>query len=130
MERKLVDLDAILSRVDPWEFYIKVDGLARPVRRLTLADLAELQRFGSMGKDEAARFLAGLFEEQHRPDVSQWDTERAAAVVATIVEFYADDIKKKFTGTREAIRRQLGGLAEDFIRAETGQPPRGGNGGT
>lgn len=107
-----IDLDRLYQTVEPWSLVIAIDGKDRAVRRLSNADMAALCRAGGMTPAEGEAFIAGLFEEADRPDVSSWDQVKAGMTIAAIVAYYEEAVfRKKCQSTKEVTRAAIEGRA-------------------
>lgn len=90
------DIDKLSACLPAWDLVIIIDGIKRPIRPLTLADLASLN---STTDPDA---LANLFEEP-KPDLNNLTVDRATVLMAVIVGFIQTRAKKNLpalmTGT-------------------------------
>lgn len=105
-----LNLDEIYERLEPWELVLTIDGVERPVRRLTNVDLERLRLFGQMKPEESVPFVAGLFEGE-APDVKQWDDARATLVLSAVLAYYREQVKKKAEQAAAAVSEQIAAAA-------------------
>lgn len=98
------DIDAARMTLAPWDFLLKVGGVAYRVRELTLQEFNDLAARGrSQTPEEDVATLQALFVGDPQPDVRAWDADRRDEAYAAIGAYLNAYLEKK----RERIRRQV-----------------------
>lgn len=104
----LFDLDAARSGYEPWDLSIQIDGVAHPVREITVEEFARMKagEFAPGSPAEADLFVS-LFPQTPAATVKGWDPFLRDEVSNAISAYLAAHLEKK----RQTIRATVAAAA-------------------
>ncbi len=100
-----IDLNDVAPAV-PWNLRITIDGVKYSIRPWTLADTQRVSTLGSATTDEMYAFTESLFEGDSKPNVREWDEDRAIRFMGT-VQGYKNALAQKKAGAVAAMVQRL-----------------------